>query len=224
MLPTVLSQHIKEDCMGRVKLILFDWNGTLLNDTMAVTWPSVKALFADFSIPPPDMLTFMKEVQEADGNYVVPLRSRGAEVSTEEFRERYADYYTERMEHARLFNDVIPTFNELVSKDVQLGLVTAQRSHLINPFLKKYGLMRYFSCLETEQVDKTGAINWIVGMSHFRAEECWYVGDQPSDVRYAQKAQVVSIALLTDGIDEHLFDATEPDFIIRKLGELIELI
>lgn len=208
--------------MGRVKLILFDWNGTLLNDTMAVMWPSVKALFADFSIPPPDILTFMREVQEADGNYVSPLRSRGAEVSTEEFRKRYASHYTERMEHARLFDDVISTFDKLVSKDIQLGLVTALSKHLIDPFLEKYDLMRYLSCLETKQVNKTEAINRIVGMSRFRAEECWYVGDQPSDVRYAQKAQVVSVALLTDDMAEHLFDAVEPDFIIHKLSELLD--
>lgn len=203
-----------------MKIALFDWNGTLLDD-IPVWYASVKEIFRVFGKEPPSLAQFFRELE---GDYLAIYRSRGIEASRDELNAIYEPFYAAHVSEAMTFPQVRGTLQRLVDRGVKLGLITAQQAPLVSPLLEKLGLGGFFLYRAYHVLDKQAAINQVLNDQGIGPEECCFVGDAPSDIRHSNKAGVVTVAYLAGYIPEDLVLQSGPTLQIRNFNELTAII
>jgi HAD superfamily hydrolase (TIGR01509 family) len=203
-----------------MRMALFDWNGTLFNDS-PVWYASVKEIFLAYGKQPPTMEEYFRELE---GDYLKIYRSRGIFASRDEINEIYEKAYVERVERAELFPGVAYTLGALSEKGVIMGIVTGQKDYLVIPFLYKFGIGPLFSCCEYHALDKKSSIRLILENAGIAPEECCFVGDAPADIRHGNAAGVITIAFLNGHTPEDLMLNAEPKLTIRNFEKIISII
>lgn len=205
-----------------IKLALFDWNGTLIDDA-PVWYGAVKEIFRVFGKQPPTTEEYFKEIVE---DYLQIYRSRGIDASREELNAIYDPAYEAGASEALLFSGVSETLKILSGRGVILGIVSWQRESLAIPLLNKFGLSGLFRYLNFFAVDinKEAVIRSILGKEKISPQECCFVGDAPSDVRYGNKTGVVTVAFSSGYISEGLLDQAGPTHKIYQFNDIVNFI
>lgn len=203
-----------------MKIALFDWNGTLLDD-MPVWYASVKEIFRVYGKEPPTIAQYFRELE---GDYLAIYRSRGIEASRDELNAIYEPFYAAHVSEATTFPQVRETLQLLVGRGLKLGLITAQQASLVSPLLEKLGLDGFFKYRAYHVLDKQATINRVLNHQGVDPAECCFVGDAPSDIRHGRKAGVVTIAFLAGYIPEDVILQSEPTLQIRNFNELTAII
>lgn len=203
-----------------MKLVLFDWNGTLLDDTL-LWYDVVQEVFRVFGKQPPALEQYFRELE---GDYFIIYTSRGIDVTREELNEIYDTFYRARMNEAQLMPGAQEVLQTLQDKNHVLYLVTGQHEHLVFPLLERFGIVSYFQCSKYHVIDKTSATKEILQAENIEPRNCFYVGDTPSDMRHAKKAGVVSIAFLGGYIPNELIASAQPDYRISQLRDILMIV
>lgn len=203
-----------------LKFVLFDWNGTVLNDIP--TWhKSVKEIFRIFEKNPPTIEEYFRELE---GDYIEIYRSRGINASRDELNAIYEPFYEAHVTEAALFPGVVKTLNILAERGITMGLVTAQKDFLVSPLLTKFGINDFFRYREFHALDKKTVIQRILTDGTLDPKECCFIGDAPSDIRHGKKAGVTTIAFLSGHIPEALILKAEPELTIHSFEDIVQAI
>lgn len=203
------------------KAVLFDWNGTLLDD-IPVWYDSVKEIFRVYEKTPPTMEEYFREWE---GDYLKIYQSRGITVSREEMNKVYGLYYEAHVKTAVLnFRAKEVLSNLFLRKNTFVGLITAQPRELVVPLLDKFDIGGFFLYRAFHVLDKKETIRRLLKREDIDPKNCYYVGDTPSDMRHAKKAGVVAVSFLNGYVPEDLIMNSAPDFIIRNLEEILKIV
>lgn len=203
-----------------MKSVLFDWNGTLLDD-MPVFYGAVKEVFRTFSLKPPTIEEYFRGLE---GDYLAIYRTRGIMASREELNAIYQSYYESHINEAVLSPGVKKVLEYLVQRGIIIGLVTIQEESLALPLMEKFGIHQLFHYTKFHVLDKKTAIQDILRNTHINPCDCCFVGDSPSDIRQAREAGVRAIAFLNGYIPNDLVMNSQPDIVISNLEEIITMI
>lgn len=202
-----------------MKLILFDWNGTLLDD-ITVWYDAVQEIFRRFGKEAPTIEQYFRELE---GDYLTIYTSRGIEATRDELNEIYEPYYQEHVNSARLVPAVRKILQELKRRGYAIWLVSGQQEQLVSPLLKKFRISSYFDGGRFHVMNKTEVIGEILKTEDISPKDCCLVGDAPSDIRHANKAGITSVAFLGGYIPKELIIAAEPDHTIEQLQDITNL-
>ena len=203
-----------------MKLVLFDWNGTLLDDTL-LWYDVVLKVFHTFGKQAPTLEQYFRELE---GDYFIIYTSRGIDVTRERLNEIYAKHYQALMYQAPLMPGAQEVLQALHDSTHALYLVTGQLESLVSPLLEKFGIVSYFKSRKFHVTDKAGVINEVLEMEKVEPKNCFYVGDTPSDMRHAKKAGIVSIAFLGGHIPNECIANSQPDFSIQQLRDILTIV
>lgn len=199
-----------------MKLVLFDWNGTLFND-IPIWYEAVKETFKFFGKEPPTIEQYFKELE---GDYASIYKSRGIEASRDELNTVYESHYERHMNEAALFPGVRAILEFLAQRGKILGLITGQKEFLVSPLLDKFGINAFFRYREFNVTNKKEVISIVLKRAEVDNDNCCYIGDTLSDIKHAKQVGVIPIAFASGYIPEGLLINAEPRFIIRSLEEL----
>ncbi len=205
-----------------MKLILLDWNGTTIDD-MPIWYKSIKKIFELYKVNPPSIEDYFKMLESAK-SYTEVYNSLGINLSQEELDRIYQEEYQKHLQDIKLSPGVKKVLDILIDKKVVPGIITPQLQPLFDPVFLRLGLKKYFKYVIIEAQKKSTLILHLCVLEKIKPENCYYVGDSPSDIRAAKKARVNSVAYLDKYIPEELISATCPDFTISHFQELIKLI
>ena len=203
-----------------MKIMLFDWNGTILDD-IPIWYESVKEIFRIFGKRPPTIAEYFRELE---GDYVEIYRSRGIKASRDELNSIYEPFYEAHVSQATIFPNVKNTLQSLVGQGITLGLITAQKDALVSPLLDKFELDNFFRYREFHALDKRIVIHRILEEEKINPKECCFVGDAPSDIRHGRKAGVITIAFLGGYIPEDLVVHAGPTHRVHNFNEIATVI
>src|SRR3989344_121329 len=202
------------------KLVLWDWNGTLLDD-MAVWYKAVQEIFYHFDATPPTLDEYFSELS---GHYREIYTSRGVHAPNEELDRIYERFYLFRSGTVELSHGAQETLKALHDNNVMCGIVSSQTPLLFDTLFRRLALREFFSHLRYPVFQKVETIQELLFLEGISAHDCIYIGDTPSDVRAAKKAGVVSVAYLNGYIPKSLIDAANPDHTVRDLKEILDII
>lgn len=202
------------------KFVLFDWNGTLLDD-MPFFWDAVLATFHEFAVEAPTMKQYFRELES---DYYTIYTSRGITASREELNEVFKPAYLELVENAVLHSSVPETLETLSDLNISIGLITMQEEELALPMLVAHGIFHYFSFRSFHNLQKAETIGAFCNEEQVDPGNCFFVGDSPSDIRHASRAGVNSVAFMDKYVPNDLIAQTDPDFAIRDIGDVVELV
>jgi len=203
-----------------MKIVLFDWNGTILDDA-PIWYESVKEIFRVFKKQPPTIAEYFRELE---GDYLGIYQSRGITATRDDLNAIYEPYYNAHAQEAKLFFGVRKVLMTLAAREVIMGIITAQQEYLVISFLTKFCLADLFRHQEFSVLDKKTAIQKILAKESVAPQECCYIGDAPSDIRHGKKAGVKTAAFLSGYIPEDLLLKAEPDFTVRNFAEILQII
>ena len=131
--------------MKDYKYILFDWNGTLVDD-LWINFGLCNTLLSRRDLPEIESIDFYLE------HFDFPIRPfydllgfDWEKESYEEIAVEYGDIYAREMEKASLFDDVVPVLTALRSSGKELAIISASMQERLNEQSDRLGVSRFFS-------------------------------------------------------------------------------
>lgn len=209
--------------MSKIRLIGFDVNGTLFDDT-SLFLKAINGIFPRFGQPEPpeDVLR-----QRFGQPWTKIYREAGiteAMASEADLYKLYNEFYLAGP-GPKPFPGVKKALEWLLSKHVDLFIVSAQQNAITEALLKTYDLDDMFLRVVGSVGDKAAAIRQLYDLIDATADETAYMGDQEGDIKHAKKAGCVSIAFAAkNGLHgEERLQKAVPDHLIHKYADFKKL-
>lgn len=208
--------------MKSKKMVLFDWNGTLIDDT-PIWYKSIGKIFELHDADPPSIEEYFKRLEQVK-EYTEIYRGLGIDLSTEELDRIYQEEYKKHLETIELSPAAKEVLDILKKRRITLGIISVQLRSVFEPVFSRFGLKKYFKHVILEAQKKSVLIARLYLLEKIEPQNCYYIGDTPSDIRHAKNAGVKSVAYLTEYIPKEMLLANKPDFAISDLQELPKII
>jgi phosphoglycolate phosphatase len=218
---------------ARVRLILFDLDGTLVDSVPDLAW-SAGRMMQDLGLPAPSeeaarrwvgngVERFVKRVLtgEMEAEPGAELFSRGLEL----FQQFYARHVSDR---SLLYPGVLEALERLAATEIHLACVTNKPEPFTSDLIAAMKLDPYFELVvagNTTARKKPDPMPLHYAADHFGLEHstCLMVGDSSNDVAAARAAGFAAICVpygYNHGAD--IRDA-DPDLVVDDLRQLAEL-
>ena len=205
----------------KVKLIAFDVNGTLFDDTQ-IFWEAINGIFPKYGKERLPLKTLQEKFGQPWTNIYREFGITKAMASDDELYRIYNQLY-ESQSSPIPTPSLKETLDWLESKGLLLAIVSTQQNTITIPLLEKCGLVQKFLEISGSASDKAVALKNIMAAFDFLPEQVAYIGDQEGDMKHAKKAGCVSIAFCGGLHDQERLKKMNPDFIIESMPELTRL-
>ena len=206
------------------KHIVFDWNGTLIDDA----W-----IFVDIL----NSLLKKRNLNQIDLNkyqemFCFPLtdfyQNLGFDVSPDAFnilKEDFVFEYNKRQFAAHLFPDAIDTINKIKSHNVKLSILSASNQKILSSLMNFYSINHFFThILGVDNYEAVGKEKLGFKLLNFLGEsrsDIVVVGDTDLDYRVSQKLGIDCI-LISRGHQSHQRLSVLDCPVIYSLTDLLE--
>ncbi len=218
---------------SRVKLILFDLDGTLVDSVGDLAW-SCNGMLQHLQRP----TRSTERIATWVGNGVERLVKRALtndmhaepdqqlfEQALAKFNQLYADNISQ---HSQIYPGVLDTLEHLTNAQPRLACVTNKDERFTLPLLEQLGILSYFELVvggDTTVRKKPDPMQLEYAAAHFgiAPADCLMVGDSSNDIKAARAAgfQVVAVPYgYNHGVDIRISD---PDLVVDNLMELAGL-
>ena len=202
----------------RARVVLFDWDGTLL-DSYAADQRAYLAMFRALGIE--------WGVREIDRHYSPDWYHvyRAARIPRTEWARADRLWRTAyRAERPALLPGARTVLRTLIRR-FRLGLVTSGSRGRVRKQLREFEVTKHFSARvysEDSLRKKPHPAPLQMALRILRAapEECVYVGDSAQDIEMARRAGVRAIGVLGPFPTAERIRAAEPDLLLRSIREL----
>jgi len=215
------------------KLIIFDFDGTLINSIPDLTL-SINKMLGNYNLP---KLT-IEQVTPFIGNGAKPLVERSINYATngleksniifEEAFELYLDSYRQNIcNKTYTYNGVVDTLKYLHKKGYKLAICTNKPYIFIEPILKKLNIRDYFNHWIgedsiTEKKPSAAPLLYLAEKENVEIPSCLMVGDSKNDIYAAKNADMDCVGVSYGyNYNEHIADYN-PTHIIDNFAELQE--
>lgn len=203
------------------KVIIFDFDGTLA-DTIDILLSITNRLSAEFGFK---SATKEELAQLSNLNSWQILQYSG--ISIFKFplliRRLKAELHSE-LPQIQLFPGIKEVLLELKKRGFQLGIITSNSRENVLGALEKNGLQDTFTFIYSGSTfGKHKVINKWLRIENIHTEKVVYVGDEIRDIDAAKKTGIKVIAVGWGFNSQEALAAQNPDFLIERPQELIEI-
>ena len=203
------------------KVIIFDFDGTLA-DTIDILLSITNRLSAEFGFK---SATKEELAQLSNLNSWQILQYSG--ISIFKFplliRRLKAELHRE-IPHIQLFPGIKEVLLELKKRGFQLGIITSNSRENVLGALEKNGLQDTFTFIYSGSTfGKHKVINKWLRIENIHTEKVVYVGDEIRDIDAAKKTGIKVIAVGWGFNSPQALAAQNPNFLIERPQELIEI-
>lgn len=179
--------------MSKYELVVFDWDGTLMDSTRDIT-RAIQAACVDLSLPVPDdaRASWVIGLSLDDAlNHVVPdLRPH----DRPHFLDRYRYHFLRKDGELALFDGVLEMLESLGERGIMLAVATGKSRVGLNRSLSATGLGSYFATTrcadETFSKPHPAMLHEIMDELGVVPDSVIMVGDTSHDLNMAANAQV----------------------------------
>lgn len=211
---------------------LFDFDGTIADSGDAATL-ATQACFKDFGLEVPSaeavryymgvpIETFIPELVEKQGKHYTDQQF-------EEMYDSFRKHYGEIEEQTTtLFPKMKETLSQLVKDGKKLFIVSSKASTSLKRNLKALGIDELFiDIIGSDQVKNykpaPDGVLMIIDKYDLNKDESVMIGDAKYDLQMGKAAGVKTCGCLWDTFDEKLLKAENPDFLLEKPEELLNI-
>lgn len=191
-------------------LVVFDWNGTVMDDARRATH-STNSVLTSRSRPPVDLDQFRAD-------FTLPLRdwllNLGIDASDVERAE--SEWNDAMLVEASPRSGALQALTVLHDRGAVLGVASAAAAGTVAGDIERAGLTELLDFVATGVTDKS---TFLRGQRD-RRTRAMYVGDTAYDMRSARAAGYRAVAITGGYQSEQSLAAAQPDHIITDLSEL----
>ena len=211
----------------KIKTILFDLDGTLINTTDIILSTFVET----FKYFLPDLILDQKELTNFLGQTL--FKTFEYYVDSKEKVDEMVSYYrmlsNDKIEEGlKAFPFAKETLMYLKKKNIQVGVVTSKMKSIATYHLQLTHLFEHIDLIvgyEDSKNHKTDPepLLHALELLHAKKEQAIYIGDHENDMTAAKKAGIMSCSVTySPRIQEMLM--LQPDFVIDELNHIKDLI
>ena len=207
----------------RYDLIVFDWDGTVMDST-AVISGSIQAACRDLGLPVPDDETARHVIGlglDQALRYAVPEMP---EAMRPDLVARYRHHFLAQDMAIPLFGGARETIEVLHGAGYQLGVATGKSRAGLDRALEATGMKHYFHATRTadQTFSKPNPAMLFELMDELlvTAERTLMVGDTTHDLQLAQNAQVDVVAMTHGAHPQEQLQALNPLALVENFAEL----
>lgn len=211
----------------KIKGILFDLDGTLINTTPLIL-ESFRHTFVELGLPVPSR-------QELVAGFGLPLRTAVRAYMPDELVEQFCTAYSayHRSQHDRLiqpFNGVRETLAEIAGRGIKMAVVTSKKRPMALRGLACYGLDQYIQTVVTcqdceEHKPMPGPSLLAIKQLGLDGSDCIGIGDSPFDLQSAKGAGCLTAAVRYTSFDwNFILNEGKPDYVLNTMEDLVKLI
>jgi len=179
-------------------LIIFDWDGTLVDSSQIIV-DSIQAASVDAGLPPPSAAASRSIIGLSLRLAILQLFPEITESQMQTLIERYGDHFHQRHDQIPLFEGVPETLTALGDAGIMLAVATGKGRRGLNHAMETSGIGSHFiasRCADEchskphpqmlhELMDELGA----------SPERSLMIGDTSYDLQMAQNANVASLGV-----------------------------
>jgi phosphoglycolate phosphatase len=210
--------------MGRnYRLIVFDWDGTLLDSAAAIV-DCIQAAALDLGLPPPDAET-ARQVIGLGLNDALAQALPGVPADLYwRIAERYRFHYLSRDRELTLFEGAQEMVKELNEAGCLLGVATGKSRLGLNRALESSGLKDFFHATRcADECNPKPAPDMLLEIMETLAvepERTLMIGDTKHDLQMARNAGVTALAVGYGAHPRHILEAERPHGLFDDLTQL----
>ena len=215
------------------KFIVWDWNGTLLDDTDAVL-VAVNAIFSEFKRPPLSMEKFRAIGDRPFTKLYASAGFNEAEIQSiiTIDRQIFHDHYETQAANATLRDGATDILHRLRANNVSNLIVSNHLTNKIINLLHKHDIHPYFdeviayACANTQMKGKSKGekLHQHIKETGLTAANAIIIGDTIEEIEIARKLGMASIAITGGDYAENRLREQNPDHLIHSLPELTRIL
>jgi len=185
--------------MSRFELVIFDWDGTLM-DSLSRIVASMRSAAADVGLPMLDDSAIHDIIGLELGLAILALYPQLTTVEVDTLRRRYSHHYVLLDQQAcDLYPDVEKMLSTLSAEGKALSIATGKSRKGLDRVLESVGLTHLFDgtrCAdETDSKPHPAMVNELLKYHSIEPERVVVVGDTEFDMGMARNANVSRIAV-----------------------------
>ncbi len=185
-----------------IRHIFVDWNGTQIDD-MREAYSATCNVTRHCNLPTIGHDAFVQHIIECNGDWIVCFQRLGVSLTAADIRKLYIPAYLKHSETIAPAQGVRETLHALRSKGVRIHLLTAAHAALVEQVSRSIQTFHHETHFGVH--DKAAHMQRIMLARGIRPDEVAHVGDLPSDVSAAVRAEVHGIGLRTVHVPEKAF-------------------
>ncbi len=207
----------------RFELVVFDWDGTLMDSAAAIV-QAIQAACADLDVPPPS---------EARARHVIGLGLQDAlrqavpeldPVRYAEVAERYRFHYLSRDHELLLFDGAFELIRALREADFMLAVATGKSRRGLDRALEVSGLCEYFHATrcadECHSKPHPQMLHELMDEFAVGAERTLMIGDTTHDLLMARNAHVAALAVAYGAHERSVLETEAPLLCVDSVAEM----
>ncbi len=211
--------------MSRYELLIFDWDGTLVDSIERIV-ESVRVAARAFDLPPRDDVSIKAIIGLALTDAISTLYPHIDDpVLIDEFRRRYSEHYLAlEAQPSALYPGGASALQEFRERGHLLAVATGKGRNGLDRVLAGQGWTEFFDV--TRCADETAGkpdplmIEEILAHCGMRPEQALMIGDSVFDLQMAQRAGVDSVAVAYGAQPVEKLQAHGPRLVINRFAEL----
>ena len=206
----------------RIRGVLFDWDGTLLDSYVADS-QAYLSMFGALGVP----WTLKELERHYSPNWYDVYRAAGIDEkrwdsADQLWRQHYASH------KPKLIAGVRRVLGRIGAR-YSMGIVTSGDRDRVMRQLREFRLTRMFAARvcsgdTAEKKPHPAPLQLALSKMRLAANDCVYVGDTVQDLQMAQRAGVRAIAVLGPFPTESQLRIVQPEFLLRSIEELPALL
>jgi 2-phosphoglycolate phosphatase len=220
------------DCQRKpLKAVLFDLDGTLLN-----TAPDFIHILNDMRterhLSPIDVENFKPFISQ--GSSAMLRFAFNMKESNPDFPktlEEFYGFYLARMgEHSHYFPGILELLDKLDEQQIKWGVVTNRLERNIPKIMEIFGILSRQSCMvgadtTAHRKPHPAPLIHAAKLLNLPRRNCLYVGDYPTDIQAAKKANMKAVAV-TWGYCESIerLEECKPDYLIDTPEKILDIL
>ena len=207
-----------------MRLALFDWNGTSLND-LDLVYGSVRAIFAHYHVSPPPLEAYQAKITS---NFVKFYHDHGIpeSVSGDDMNSIRRQHFIKNKNTARLNPGLVEIIETLRKNGLRTGIVSAEIAGYLQERLSEFSITHLFDRVRDGAYNKTEAFVETLDFFGVKAEESFYVDDTFDGITAAKNLGIKAIGFAHSRSynSQERIAAAKPDRVITTLFEIPALV
>jgi phosphoglycolate phosphatase len=207
----------------RFRLLVFDWDGTVVDSTVPIV-RAVQAAYRDLGLVPPD---------EKATRYIIGLKLDTAffslspdlpEKTIEELLDRYRYHYWQSDAEIPLFGGISALLEKLDGEDYFLAVATGKSRKGLDRMLRQNGLMQRFHATrcadESFSKPHPEMLLYLMDRLGVTPEQTLMIGDTTHDILMAKNARSQALAVSYGAHDEDSLQQSQPLDVVGSVSAL----
>jgi phosphoglycolate phosphatase-like HAD superfamily hydrolase len=200
-----------------IKAVVFDWNGTLSDDTKRIYSIAIRTT-KKVGGKPISFSEFRKKVRNPW--YPFYRDDLGCKVPRAVIN-RWFCYYAKREKiEAKLFSDAIPLLEFLKDSKIKIGIVSSYPEGNLGWEIKIHKIGQLLDFVRGGCHTKADHLKDFLKMFKLKPKEVIFVGDMVFDIVEGKKCKVFTAAFLRGADCKEKLEKSKPDFFLQRLSDL----